>query len=407
MNKIAKFIVIAAAIALFSLSITRSERDTTFFQNLWGINYRYVRGNEQIIQKSDTQNGITVTIKEIMGDQKNVWIIYDIIKDSGEAFKSNDAKFDAIGVDFPNAARGNGERAISYGKSSTITRLMHIDIREPIHRKSGSIVFANLIEDTKNEAVFDLDISKFLKEHPELIQQASIINPEKGLGDSTAPESILPRKDLDIALSSCIPDTRLENIGFVDGRLHMRLKSTFGGRGYFGRMEDYDDLFFKDVTRTIRPIHGSGRGDNNGMYMYLVYEIKDVKELADLKPYVTYPDILKGKWKIPFKMDYKYRAKIITPNIVYDDKNKNNKCTIKEITLSPMSLNVFIEGNIGDESQNQDLEIDIFFKDGSKAGQQSTSTSKEENTIININFWQPINMQDVDYITVNNQRIKM
>ena len=399
------FIAAAVIIAAFSL-IMASESISVIFKDLFGNN-EYVKENGRVIGKSDTQNGVTVTVKGVVGDEHSAWIIYDIIKDNGEAFKGDYVHFSGASLNFGGAGSGASSIGQSLAdKRNTVTCTMHINRDQSIAGKQAIMTFVDLIDDVKNEKQFELNLGSYLKEHPELIKQELVENAQRNLADPDELLYVLPRKGLNVPIAPDTPASTLDNIGFVDGKLHMIIKSDtkddIKTYGFVRGAIDFELIRFKSATRTADPQYRSGNGSENGMYTYLVYNIKDMAELEKFKPYIIYPDIIRGKWQVSFKMDYGYKSKTVNPNIAYDNNSK-----IKEIVLSSMSLKVSIEGKTP-EGDSERSKVDVLLKDGSKLGKRSSGTTRsDEETIFRIDFLPPIDIEDVEYVVVNGQKIKM
>lgn len=412
-KKIYLLTAVIVAAAVFGLSMA-SARIADVFENMFGKNNnKYVNENGRIIGKSDSKNGITVKVKGVIGDNNNAWVIYDISKDNGEDFLSDDVRFAGIMFAAHESGGGNGDdNKISLGKGSSVTRAAEIHSMEAISGKEGKMIFCDLIDGDNNEALLSLDISKLLKKNPELIHQTTIKNPEVELGNTNEPVNILSKKGLNVPLSSHIPDSVLDNIGFVDGKLHMIIKSTMGDSGFLGRAHDFNSFEFKNKNLTLKADYGSRRGsDNHTMYSYFIYDIKNDKALKNFKLYVLYPNVIKGKWEVPIKMDYGFYSKKVKPDIPYDAAyNTKNRGIIKEVSLSPMALHVFITGNTYlKDGEDLGENITVFLKDGSEVvgGKSEGIQWENDKTIIDIRFFQLIDIDAVNYIMINGQKIKM
>ena len=222
------------------------------------------------------------------------------------------------------------------------------------------------------------------------------------------PNYVLPWKYANIPMEDGIDEIFIDNIGFVENKLCIRIARSNSedyslGEIYFVNTNNSEEILYADFMfpEEINDIN----------YYYYIYDIKDMEELKNYSLYYDIVDKLNttiGEWSVTFKADYKNttETKRINKEVTIDGK----RYTVKNIKISPIALNVELKNNLSDKYDDPVHElygkVSVIMKDGRKIEPSSSgSSSNSINTSINLMFNQPVNTADIGKIIIGDTEI--
>lgn len=399
------------------------------YKSLFGDNIKYVDEMETVINESYSLNGITFNVSSMLGDENSFYIIFELIKENGESFeKSNYIEFERLSLDFKGSGGYSWEQIKDDDeKDNKATFILIGDTAKKTAGKNLTLKASNFTEYNINDDNDGLNIYEFLAENKECINQSIIKNYNKipvvnddnsndeevakeEYGNKVAPDNILPMKYLDISLGDKNNNIKIDNVGFADEKLCIRLALTDKDEQDIGDIylrnkndksdEKYSEYMFSEEKEGIK-------------YEYYMFDIKNMDEL---KKYNLKYSIVKninstaGEWKVSFKADYKNTSNKFRVNKEIEVGGK--RYTVESIKLSPISLNIQLRNNILDNIENPvhnltDI-VTVIMKDGSivEVGSSGTSTNAL-NATMNFIFKQPIDLTLVDKVVIENVEINI
>jgi len=399
------------------------------YKSLFGDNIKYVDEMETVINESYSSNGITFNVSSMLGDENSFYIIFELIKENGDSFEKSDyIEFEKLSIDFKGPIGYSWEQ-IKDGdeKDNKATFILIGDTAKKTAGKNLILEASNFTEYNINNDNDGFSIYEFLTENEEYINQSIIGNYNKTpvvnddnsyddevakeeYGYNVAPDNILPMKYLDILIGDKTKNFKIDNVGFVDEKLCIRLALTDNDEQDIGDIylmskndksdEKYSEYMFSEEKEGIK-------------YEYYMFEIKNMDEL---KKYNLKYSIVKnlnstaGEWKVSFKADYKNTSNKFRVNKEIEVGGK--RYTVENIKLSPISLNIQLRNNILDNIENPvhnltDI-VTVIMKDGSsvEVGSSGTSTNALKATM-NFIFKQPIDLTLVDKVVIENIEINI
>lgn len=418
---------------------------SSIYYKLFGENIKYINEMGTIIDKSYTSSGtvynlsnefgntgtsseeVTLNVAGMLGDENAFYIIFELIKGSGESFKDSDyIEFDTLRMDFKTSGgytwyqiedsdatdnkatfilSGNTKKKITGDKLNLVaTDFTEYSIKEPSEGfnpydflfNNNDYINQSLIENNKEYRLPAVDT-----ENNYSIEELNKINEIYNL----TPNYVLPWKYSNIPVEENFRDIYVDNIGFADGKLCIRFalldteKHNIGDI-YFVSKNNSEDIKYSEFVST----------DEKGglQYDYYIFDISDMEELKnyDLKyDIVSKLSTTKGSWEVNFKADYKNTTKTIKVNRTTEINNK--MYTIKNIKISPIALNIEMNNNlidtVEDPMHNFREAVSIIMDDGSTLEEASSGSSTNPlSSSINIMFQQPIDTTKIQKIKIGN-----
>lgn len=419
-------IPIAAAMTLvLSFAAVFAEGGfNNIFNNLFGENIKYVSDMGTVIDKSCSSNGIKLNVASMLGDENSFYIVFELIKENGETFEKSDMiEFENLHLQF------NGSGGYSYyqikdddEKDNKATFILVGDTAKKTAGKKLTLGISDFTEYDNVESAGGFSPYDFLMNNQWYLNQPLEKNMQKStieLNDkmteeekkkagyimSLHPVNVLPMKYSNISIGDGQNNITVDNIGFSDGKLCLRIKSPYNedintGYIYFENINDKDDSKYDEYMYTEE--HGGEK------YNYYVFDIKSMEELKkySFKYCVTKKiKTTKGDWKVSFNADYKNTSRKINVNKEIEVDGK--RYTVKSIKLSPISLNIELENNLIDEVENPVHNlggiVSVNMKDGTvtEIGNSGIS-SNPLRTTMNFIFNQPVNISLIDSVKIGN-----
>ncbi|MDF2677219.1 MAG: exported protein of unknown function [Bacillota bacterium] len=397
------------------------------YYKLFGENIKYVNEIGTEINKEYSNNGITLNVANMLGDENSFYIIFELINESGESFENiNYIEFEDLNLDF-NSSGGYTYYKIEDDneKDNKATFVLIGNTAKKAVNKKMTLKINNFAE----YSIIELDKFEpfnFLSENEEFIKQSLTKNTKKSLTPITSdmleeekqkieymnsliPNEILPFKQENIILDDN-NHISVDNIGFAEGRLCIRFAvntlntDEYISELYFVNKNNPDDILYGDILFTD--------SDWNNIYDYYSFNIKNMEEL---KNYDFKYSIMKetknteGNWDVSFKADYKNSSKKINVNKEVELEGKRYK--IENVKLSPISLNVELKNNLIDNIDNPQHnnildEVSVVLKDGSNIKSISSgSSSNAFSASINMIFEKPVDVLTIDYIKIGDIKV--
>lgn len=417
------------------------------YYKLFGDNIKYVNEMGTIIDESSTSNAVvydlvnkfvetgkssevTMKVASMLGDENSFYIIFELIKENGESFKESDyIEFDSLSLDF----KGSGGYTWDYQveddnpDDNKATFILYGNTRKKITGDKLTLSLENFSEYSIKEAN-GFDAYDFLLNNSEFINQSLIENKEKEpireednnlptdvLNkmkeiNKLAPNNVLPWKYSDIFVEESIDDIYVDNIGFAENKLCIRFAFTDSETYdiedvYFVNKNNPDDIIYNEFVQV---------DENDGaQYDYYIFDISDMEQLENYNLKYTIISKIRmttGSWEVKFKADYKNNTEKIRVNKETEINEK--KYTVKNIKISPISLNIEMNNNIIDNlnepTHNFTDVVSIILKDGSTP--ELTSSGSSTNSLfssINLMFKQPIDTSQIEKVKIGNIEIKL
>lgn len=422
-----RLIILLAAAMTLILSFVAVFAEGGFnniFNNLFGENIKYVSDMGTVIDKSCSANGIKFNVESMLGDENSFYIVFELIKENGETFENSDIiRFENFNLKF------SGSGGYSYyqikdddDKDNKATFILIGDTANKTAGKKLTLGISDFTEYDNVEVSEGFSPYDFLKNNLGYLNQSLEKNIQKSnevVNDkmteeekkkieyinSLNPINVLPMKYSDISISDEFNDIMIDNIGFADGKLCLRIKSPKcedidTGYIYFESINDKDNLKYEEYSFSEE--------HNGEKYIYYVFDIKSMEELKNYTfKYCITKKIknTKGNWEVSFNADYKNTSRKI--NINKEVEVDGKRYTVKNIKLSPISLNIELRNNIIDEIENPAHNLDgivsVIMKDGTvmKIGNAGISTNPLSATM-NFIFNQPVDIYRIDSIKIGN-----
>lgn len=396
------------------------------YYKLFGENIKYVNEIGTEINKDYSNNGITLNVANMLGDENSFYIIFELINENGENFENvNHIEFEDLNLDF-NSSGGYTYYKIEDDneKDNKATFVLIGNTAKNAVNKKMTLKINNLTE----YSIIELDKFEpfdFLSENEEFINQSLTQNNKKSIipitsdmleeekqkvqyMNSLIPDEVLPFKQENIMLDDK-GYIYVDNIGFAEKRLCIRFavntlnSDEYIRELYFVNKNDPDDILYGDILFT--------ESNESTVYDYYSFNIKNMEEL---KNYDFKYSIMKetkkteGNWDVTFKADYKNTSKKINVNKEVELDGKKYK--IDNVKLSPISLNVELKNNLVDNIDNPKHNffdvVSVVLKDGSIIKSISSgSSSNPFSASINMIFEKPVDVLTIDYIKIGDIKI--
>ena len=402
---------------------------SNIYYKLFGENIKYVNNMGAVIDESYSSNGITFNVSNMLGDENSFYIVFELIKENGESFKESDyIEFESLNLDFKSSGGYTWNKIKDDDENDNkATFVLSGNTQKKTVGNKLKLAITNITEYSINEPENKFNAYDFLLNNEEYINQ-SLINNAKSSTDiindnmteeekkkveynnNLIPSEVLSLKYSNIRVDESNNDIYIDNIGFADGKLCMRLSFMDYENNNIGDIylanknnteeEKYSEYVFSDEEDGVK-------------YDYYVFDIKNMEELKNYNfeySIVNKTNTTKGDWSVSFKADYNNITKTIRVNKEVEIEGK--RYTVRNIKISPIALNVQLRNNILDNIENPVHNLDgivtIIMEDGSivEIGSSGTSTNALTSTI-NLIFKQPIDMTKIDAVKIVDLEIKV
>lgn len=209
-------------------------------------------------------------------------------------------------------------------------------IEEPVNKFDPYSFLINNQDYLRQEFVENLEKSTMKPGNTQDYSQEELLKIEEMY--QLTPNYVLPWKYSNIPMAGGIDKIFIDNIGFVENKLCIRITESNSednniGEIYFVNANDTDDIIYSEFMFTEEK--------HDVKYYYYIFDIRDMEEL---KNYSLYYDIVSklnttsGEWSVNFKADYKNTT--TTKRINKEVSFGGEKYTVKNIKISPIALNV-------------------------------------------------------------------
>lgn len=396
------------------------------YYKLFGENIKYVNEIGTEINKGYLNNGVTLNVANMLGDENSFYIIFELINENGESFeKVNYIEFEDLNLDF-NSSGGYTYYKIEddNAKDNKATFVLIGNTAKKAVNKKMTLK----IKDFTEYSITELDKFEpydFLSENEKFINQSLMKNNKKSFIPITSDmveeekqkaeymNSLIPNEILSFKQENILLDDKnnisVDNIGFAEKRLCIRFAvetlnaDEYISELYFVNRNNPDDILFGDILFT--------ESNESTVYDYYSFNIKNMEEL---KNYDFKYSIMKetkkteGNWDVSFKADYKNTSKKINVNKEVELDGKKYK--IDNVKLSPISLNVELKNNLVDNIDNPKHNffdvVSVVLKDGSIIKSISSgSSSNPFSASINMIFEKPVDVLTIDYIKIGDIKV--
>ena len=216
-------------------------------------------------------------------------------------------------------------------------------------------------------------LAKIKEEDPELYK-------ERMKQITSMPKTILINNDLNLKLFEGNKNVEIDNISFVDGKLHILL-TNYSEQG----TGTYQLCILDAAGNKLEPssARGSSGTDAHGKEVieeYSIFDIPNVEELSKCKLSVTGMEteiIAEGPWMMDVKIQPNKEKITKTCNeaIIY---GTNQQAVIKRLELTPLSLVMNVENENKISNSNYIGAITLNMKDGSKVVLEHNTADKRE-----------------------------
>jgi hypothetical protein len=416
------------------------------YYRLFGDNIKYVNEMGTIIDESSTSNAVvydlvnksgetgissevTMKVVSMLGDENSFYIIFELIKENGESFKEPDyIEFDSLSLDFNSSGGYTWEKVEDDNPDDNkATFILYGNTRKKITGDKLTLSLENFSEYSIKEAN-GFNAYDFLLNNSEYINQSLIENKEKEPvreEDNNlpidvlnkmkeiyklTPNNVLPWKYSNIFVEENIRDMYVDNVGFVENKLCIRFTFTDSETHdfsdvYFVNKNNPDDIIYNEFVQVDEK--------DGAKYDYYIFDISDMEQLKNYDLKYTIMSKIKmttGSWEVNFKADYKNNTETIRVNKETEINEK--KYFVKNIKISPISLNIEMNNNIIDNlnepTHNFTDGVSIILKDGSTP--ELTSGGSSTNSLfssINLMFKQPLDTSQIEKVKIGNIEIKL
>jgi|GEM_PF-931969 len=386
--------------------------------------FRAIFGNEASyldnlypIEKSDSDAGLTVTVRGLAGYEKNAFILMDVTRDDGKPFVGDNFNPNLIhihvddiqnyGFNFPGASVVDGKISFAFhissteglqGKKASVT-MGNIDYRDLKFEKASLDIPSNLIpEQIRDENL--VENRSAIAAYKETYKPRSIHEPvfsEYVQDPALLPKKIAVSQGLNLPLLEAKPDLRLDTIGFVDHKLHMRIINETN--------EDDDGVILYMMnprTGEIAPMLLWTESYEAGE-TYYVFDIADAKQLEKYDLMVEYygeKQTFAGNWNIEFDLNYETTDIDFQPKV--DMQGFDDHFIIEEIQVTPIATNIKFVPKDGYELEGDYfLAADIKMKDGSYIHYIGGGAENHNREYLDYEcFYNPIDIGDIDTIVI-------
>ena len=380
---------------------------------------------------SDTKEGMTLNVQGIVGDNNTMTMLFDLNNEKGESFQGNHIAFGKLNFNVEGQSpRSLGwslfrtYQATEYSSSfgwglidkayqTPTKRVFKLDanLNKDLIDKQATLEITDIIEGEMGEWFSEVNLGDYLKVYPQYIEQKAILTQQEVVGGSDevadGPQRILESKKLDIILyPEESTDWKIDNIGFVDGELHIRMYGKEEGPYCPGFVDEQGNEV--EMTYNVTSYYGEKEEEENNVTGYYVYAIKDLEELSKLRVKSYFMKKLKttpGHWQVTFNIAIKNQEKVIDVKEAIPYKMEQF-LKVEQMKLSNLSLLVSYKG----KNVKGAMPIpQILFRDGrlEKLQYNNSTTRVGDRLTVSYAFEVPVLIDEVEAILINGVKIEV
>ena len=395
---------------------------SNIYYRLFGENIKYVNDMGTVIDESYSANGITFNVANMVGDENSFYIIFEVIKEGGESFKESDyIEFETLRLDFSSSGGYTWyETEDDNPNDNKATFILIGNTEKKTAGKKLSLMAENFTEYSFKEPENKLNVYDFLLnnssyQNQELVKNnnmpyipvdENMLEEEKEkikYMENIVPKEVLPLNNLSIPIDDDMNSIYIDNIGFAEGRLCIRISREDYGNGSLG------DFYFENKESSKETLYSSfvlSEEYDSVQYDYYIFDIKDMEMLKNynlIYNTVNMLDTVEGKWEVSFKADYKNTTRTVYINKEVEMDGK--RYVVRNLKISPLSLTVKLSNNlvdnISDRDHNLNNQVSVKMKDGSTVELSNWGTSTNPLTsTINMIFLKPVDMEQVSSVII-------
>lgn len=400
---------------------------SNIYNSIFGENIKYINDMGTVIDESYIENGIKLNVASMVGDENSFYIVFELIKENGDSFKDSDyIYFEDFHLNFSGSGGYTWyEIEDDNENDNKATFILSGNTEKKTVGDKLTLQMKDFVEYNIKE-YNNFDVYEFLSNNNEFINQELEGNIQKLPIDinenasqeeidkineiyNQTPDKILPIKSSIITINEGNKEIYIDNLGFAEDKLCIRLVMTDSENYSFG-----DLLFVNKNNKEEKFCEYSFTEEKEEVeYLYYIFDIKDMEELKNYElkyNMINKINTTKGEWTVTFKADYKNTTDTI--NVNKKAKIQDKRYTVKNIKLSPISLNVKLINNLLDykENTNHDFfdEVSVVMEDGSlvEVSSRGSSTNSLTSTI-NLLFNQPIDIKQIAIVKIGDLEIEI
>jgi hypothetical protein len=419
-------LVASAAITSTVIASVNNVSISQIFKDFFSEESTNIGESGKIVGITDSNQGITLNIQGIVGDNKTAVVMFDLTKEDGTAFSGNNVEFGKLDYTIAGKSVAGSYHVINQEKQSTVQRTLSLkpllfnEMPENFVGSEATVKITDIIEIEEGYWKPEINLADYLEQHPECLDQQPIAMSEiflkhavteeelidSGYNQSriskimnTQPKQGIDDKKLNLALyGGKQKEWTIDNIGFVDGQLHIRMS---------GKIESDYLPGFKDAAGNEVQMTWSG-GHNINSVKGISYYIFDIKDLENLKKatmtsyFQKELGTIKGQWEVPFTMDFKSNEKTIKTEQTIS-RSGAKALTIDEMILSNLALHVTYSGDEFETIPRARL----VFKDGTEKEIPGGASFDKGQAICSYRFEAPIEIANVAAIKLNDVEVRI
>lgn len=415
-----RVLIIAATLMISVTTLMAVMGDATIeglFRRILGESVSNIKNSGVLLEVNDDEKGLIVNLKGVLADKNIMNLLVELEKKEGKSFEGDNIKFDRITLELEDAEATNSLGLTSwwqYGMVETeddkpTNRMIQLKrgTIEGIEGKTATLTIENIIEYRAIDIISEVPLSECFNKNAAEPEEV-IPNKDRrynkrfiDMGDEqeialkeSIPQYLIPSEDLGIVLFPDMPELKLDNIGFVEGKLQIRMEGP-----------DSNIILKDEADNSIEPIYTVKENNNCAYY---VYPIANFEELKKIKCFITAEEELnktEGEWQLKFKIDTNSDTNDIMLNMEVPLTNVRT-IEVKQIQLSQLSLAITY---MGAERVLKYPDISLVLEDGTE------DLINYKEIFLNVNsgdlrkciydFKEPINLEQVNGIKINDTMI--
>lgn len=197
------------------------------------------------------------------------------------------------------------------------------------------------------------------------------------------PKALLVDGGLGLHLIEGDKELVIDNIGFVDGKLHVLMLGE-GIQRYELAIYDKDGEWVSNDYRTgsSSTLEDGSRRDED----YYVYDIGTIEELSEYQFKVKWQEIVEeweGPWEFTLDMSKNQEVKTVKMDETIT-LAEGKKAHLKEIRVGKVSV-VFVLDEVEDD-QRHDLSFKLILKDGSERNYEYSNSSSQSRGVVTLTY---------------------
>lgn len=218
------------------------------------------------------------------------------------------------------------------------------------------------------------------------------------------PKVLLTEGGLKLNLVAEMPHFWIDNIGFVDGQLHMRLMGDT-------QDESYSIAFMNKQGEFAETTYGIGQSesDENGKAKCMSYRAYKIKDIEDLKQYTMCLSGIVAEVKTEDSFDFEIQMAPKAAKTIQVDQtvtlSETEKPVLKSVDLTDLS--VVLKFDEFKREMEDDFPITLIMKDGKRIVQEYSDATKIGKDTATIIYQLSDEVTEIDKISVGGVEISV